>query len=80
LGNPMAASGPMQIAAALLSMRHSTIPPTANLHCPDPLCDLDYVPLRPRRGLINVAMVDSHGFDNVDVTVLLAKGRGERSC
>ncbi len=80
LGNPMAASGPMQIAAALLSMRHSTIPPTANLHCPDPLCDLDYVPLKPRKGLINVAMVDSHGFDNVDATVLLSKGHGEWSC
>lgn len=72
IGNPMAASGPLQTAAALLSMTNSTIPPTINLEHPDPLCDLDYVPEGPRKNLLKIVLVDSHGFDNIDVAILLA--------
>ncbi len=72
IGNPMAASGPMQTAAALLSMANSTICPTINLEHPDPLCDLDYVPEGPRKNKLRIVLVDSHGFDNVDMALLLA--------
>lgn len=72
IGNPMAASGPLQTAAAVLSMANSAIPPTINLEHPDPLCDLDYVPDGPRKNQLNNVLVDSHGFDNIDVAILLA--------
>jgi len=75
IGNPMAASGPLQTAAALLCMLHSTIFPTINLNHPDPLCDLDYVPGGRRKNRVEVSLVDSHGFDNIDVAILLADQR-----
>ncbi|MEM3434258.1 MAG: beta-ketoacyl-[acyl-carrier-protein] synthase family protein [Candidatus Methanomethyliaceae archaeon] len=74
IGNPMAASGPLQVAAALLAAKHSLIPPTINLDFPDPLCDLDYVPHHPRANRIDIALVDSHGFDNVDASIVLGSG------
>jgi 3-oxoacyl-[acyl-carrier-protein] synthase II len=42
-GNTFAASGVLEVAAALLSLRAQAVPPTINLTDPDPLCDLDYV-------------------------------------
>src|SRR5213082_3407054 len=48
-GNPLAAGGPLQIAACGLSFRDQVIAPTANLDLPDPECDLDFVTARPRR-------------------------------
>ena len=35
---------------AIGAIRDQVIPPTANLHTPDPECDLDYVPLTRARG------------------------------
>ena len=42
-GNTFAASGAIEAAAALLSLREQAVPPTVNLTEPDPACDLDYV-------------------------------------
>jgi 3-oxoacyl-(acyl-carrier-protein) synthase len=75
IGNPMAASGPLQIAAALLAGAKDVIPPTINLEYPDPGCDLDYVPNVSRHNKVEYALVDSHGFDNVDVSIVLSTGR-----
>lgn len=73
IGNPMAASGPMQVIAALMAMNHSVVPPTINLDFPDPVCDLDYVPNKARRNRVEISLVDSHGLDNMDVSIILAR-------
>jgi len=75
IGNPMAASGPLQIATALIAGAEELIPPTINLEYPDPGCDLDYVPNVPRHNMVEYALVDSHGFDNVDVSIVLSTER-----
>jgi 3-oxoacyl-[acyl-carrier-protein] synthase II len=51
LGHLLGACASVELAVALLAMRDGFVPPTINLHTPDPLCDLDYVPNqgRPRR-------------------------------
>jgi len=61
-GNPLAAAGPLQIAACALSLRDQLIPPTANYEIADPECDLDVVPLRPRRTKLNRALVNVRGL------------------
>jgi act minimal PKS ketosynthase (KS/KS alpha) len=38
------------------------IPPTANLHTPDPECDLDYTPLTARPAKIETVAVNGFGF------------------
>lgn len=48
LGHLVNASGSVELALTVLGMRDGFAPPTANLHDPDPACDLDFIPLRGR--------------------------------
>ncbi len=61
-GNPLAAAGPLQLAACALSFRDQIIAPTANCDLPDPECDLDFVPLRPRRAKLNCILMNVRGL------------------
>jgi 3-oxoacyl-[acyl-carrier-protein] synthase II len=62
MGNPLAAAGPLQLAACGFAIRDQIVPPTANLENADALCDLDYVPCRPRSARITCALVNCHGL------------------
>jgi 3-oxoacyl-[acyl-carrier-protein] synthase II len=61
-GNPLAAAGPLQIAACALSIRDQLIPPTANYQFADPDCDLDVVPLRARKAKIDRVLLNVRGL------------------
>jgi 3-oxoacyl-[acyl-carrier-protein] synthase II len=61
-GNPLAAGGPLQIAACALSLRDQLIAPTTNLETPDPACDLDFVPRRPRKAKLNCILMNVRGL------------------
>ncbi|MEO5861136.1 MAG: beta-ketoacyl-[acyl-carrier-protein] synthase family protein, partial [Burkholderiales bacterium] len=72
-GHLMGATGVVEFLAALMAMRESVIPPTANLHKPDPDCDLDYVPNIARSNVsINAVMSNSFAFGGNNA-VLIAK-------
>jgi 3-oxoacyl-[acyl-carrier-protein] synthase II len=43
IGNALAASGAIEVVAAIGALRDGYLPPTINLTNPDPACDLDYV-------------------------------------
>ncbi|MFN9911750.1 MAG: beta-ketoacyl-[acyl-carrier-protein] synthase II, partial [Pirellulaceae bacterium] len=49
------------------------IPPTINLENPDPDCDLDYTPLRPRERKVQYAMNNSFGFGGHNATMICGK-------
>ena len=49
IGHLVGAAGIASALAAIGAIRDGIIPPTANLHAPDPECDLDYVPLTARK-------------------------------
>ena len=53
-GNALAAGGPFQLAACALTIRDQLIAPTTNYELPDPDCDLDFVPNRPRRSEVEM--------------------------
>jgi len=61
-GNPLAAGGPFQLAACALSIRDQRIAPTANYRNGDPQCDLDFVPLRSRKIVLNRALINVRGI------------------
>src|SRR5207244_8084435 len=44
IGHPQGASGAAGVVTAALAMSRQLLPPTINLHDPDPPCDLDLVP------------------------------------
>jgi len=62
IGHSIGAAGAIEAVATIMSILTGIIPPTINLHHPDPECDLDYVPNRAREASINVAMSNSMGF------------------
>ncbi|SDP34481.1 beta-ketoacyl-[acyl-carrier-protein] synthase family protein [Actinacidiphila guanduensis] len=77
VGHSLGAIGSIEIAASALAMEHGVVPPTANLHTPDPECDLDYVPLEARERRIDAVLSVGSGFGGFQSAVVLA--RPERS-
>ena len=72
-GNPLAAAGPLELAACVMAIRQSLVPPTANYEHRDNDCDLDYVPLKPRKMDINKALINIHGLGNGNSTMIVGK-------
>jgi act minimal PKS ketosynthase (KS/KS alpha) len=77
IGHSLGAIGSIEIAASALAMEHGVIPPTANLHTPDPECDLDYVPLTARDQPTDAVLTVGSGFGGFQSAMVLA--RPERS-
>ncbi|MDR2182418.1 MAG: beta-ketoacyl-ACP synthase II, partial [Treponema sp.] len=72
-GHCVAGSGGMEAIACVLAIREGFYPPTINLDCPDPECDLDYVPNKVQYGEINAAASGSLGFGGHNGVVVFKK-------
>ncbi|GGV77837.1 beta-ACP synthase [Streptomyces gelaticus] len=79
VGHSLGAVGSIELAASALAMEHHVVPPTANLHTPDPECDLDYTPLTAREQRIDTVLSVGSGFGGFQSAVVLARpDRSER--
>jgi 3-oxoacyl-[acyl-carrier-protein] synthase II len=72
-GHLLGGAGGVEAVYTLLAMDRSIIPATVNYDTPDPECDLDYVPNKPREKEVNVALSNSFGFGGTNATVLFRK-------
>src|SRR2546428_12981801 len=61
-GHTLGAAGAVEGVISIMTIQTGIIPPTINLHNPDPTCDLDYVPNVARQRAVNIAMSNSMGF------------------
>ncbi|MEO6324086.1 MAG: beta-ketoacyl-[acyl-carrier-protein] synthase family protein [Thermoanaerobaculia bacterium] len=75
IGHPQGASGAAGLAATLIGMRDGFLPATLNRDHPDPACDLDCVPLRPRPGAIGHALVNGIAFGSKNSALVIRNGR-----
>ncbi|MER5495364.1 beta-ketoacyl-[acyl-carrier-protein] synthase family protein [Streptomyces sp. NPDC002490] len=73
VGHSLGAIGSIEIAASLLAMENHVVPPTANLHTPDPECDLDYVPLVAREHTTDTVLTVGSGFGGFQSAMVLAR-------
>jgi 3-oxoacyl-[acyl-carrier-protein] synthase II len=73
IGHLVGAAGIASVLAGVGAIRDGVIPPTANLHTPDPDCDLDYVPLTARRSNVETVAVDGFGFGGQNAVAILRR-------
>ncbi|MFE0605457.1 beta-ketoacyl-[acyl-carrier-protein] synthase family protein [Streptomyces sp. NPDC058892] len=71
IGHSLGAIGALEVAACALAIEHDTVPPTANLHEPDPACDLDYTPLTARRQRTDAVLTVGSGFGGFQSAMVL---------
>jgi 3-oxoacyl-[acyl-carrier-protein] synthase II len=72
VGHLIGAAGSLSAMVCLLAMRDSVLPPTINLHAPDPECDLDYVPNTARHDVpVRAAAANAFGFGGQNCVIVL---------
>ncbi|MFC1491948.1 beta-ketoacyl-ACP synthase II [Nitrospinota bacterium] len=69
-GHLLGGAGGIESIFTVLSMKNGIVPPTINYETPDPECDLDYVPNKPRKADIRCALTNSFGFGGTNATIL----------
>jgi len=75
-GHLLGGAGGMEMAACLLAIRDSVIPPTINLENPDPQCDLDYTANKAKEKKVRVVMNNSFGFGGHNATLVATAFEG----
>jgi len=73
IGHLVGAAGIASVLAGVGAIRDQIIPPTANLHTPDPECDLDYVPLTARKAKVETVAVHGFGFGGQNAVAILRR-------
>ena len=73
IGHSLGAIGSLEVAACALAIEHDVVPPTANLHVPDPECDLDYVPGVARQLPVNTVLSVGSGFGGFQTAMVLTR-------
>jgi 3-oxoacyl-[acyl-carrier-protein] synthase II len=72
-GHLLGAAGGVEAVFTALALARGAVPPTINLHEPDPECDLDYVPNTARDARIEIALSNSFGFGGTNGTLILRR-------
>jgi 3-oxoacyl-[acyl-carrier-protein] synthase II len=72
-GHLLGAAGGVETGISALCLFHQVMTPTINYEFPDPDCDLDYVPNKPRPAEIIYALSNSFGFGGTNGSLLLKR-------
>ena len=75
-GHMLGAAGAIEFVVCTLAIRDSVVPPTINLHEPDPECDLDYTANVPREREVRAAITNSSGFGGHNASLALKRFNG----
>ncbi len=72
-GHLLGAAGAVELIACVKTIEDGVIPPTINYDVPDPECDLDYVPNKARKQVVDVALSNSFGFGGQNATLIVKR-------
>jgi 3-oxoacyl-[acyl-carrier-protein] synthase II len=72
-GHLLGATGAVEAAYTALCLARRTMTPTINYENPDPECDLDYVPNRPRAADLRYGLTNSFGFGGTNGSLLFKR-------
>ena len=74
-GHMMGATGALEAIVCVQVVQDKVIPPTIHYEHPDPECDLDYVPNKPRDKAVQVALSNSFGFGGHNAVLVVREYR-----
>jgi 3-oxoacyl-[acyl-carrier-protein] synthase II len=74
-GHMLGAAGATEAVICVIAINEGFLPPTINLHEPDPDCDLDYVPNDSRPATIDVAISNGFGFGGHNACLVIERFR-----
>jgi 3-oxoacyl-[acyl-carrier-protein] synthase II len=72
-GHLLGGAGGLEAGISVLALRDQILPPTINYEVPDPACDLDYVPNKPRKTILEFALSNSFGFGGTNAALLFKR-------
>ena len=75
-GHLIAAAGALELTLCVLSLKEGIIPPTMNYEYKDPKCDLYYVPNKPPRAEVKVALSNSFAFGGSNNCLIVKRYEG----
>ncbi|MBI5233789.1 MAG: beta-ketoacyl-ACP synthase II [Deltaproteobacteria bacterium] len=75
-GHLLGASGGVEAAFSVLTIRDGIIPPTINYEVTDPDCDLDYVPNVAREKRVDAVLSNSFGFGGTNAALVFKRFDG----
>ncbi len=75
-GHLLGAAGAVEAIWSVLALQDGLLPPTINLHTPDPECDLDCVPNVARRAEVRVVVSTAFGFGGHNTALALRRFEG----
>ncbi len=72
-GHMLGAAGGVEGIATVQALYHGVLPPTRNLHDPDPELDLDYIPHTAREQQVEIALSTNFAFGGQNATVVFGR-------
>jgi 3-oxoacyl-[acyl-carrier-protein] synthase II len=72
-GHALGASGAIEAAICALASHRGWVPPTVNLHCPDPVCDLSHVASDGMQLQPDYLLSNSFGFGGINASLLFRR-------
>ncbi|HEY6356995.1 MAG TPA: beta-ketoacyl synthase N-terminal-like domain-containing protein, partial [Vicinamibacterales bacterium] len=75
-GNTFAASGGLEVVAALFALDAGRLPPTVHLTEPDPACDLDYVAGASRAMALQTVLLPNANLGGAHAALVLGRVKG----
>lgn len=73
VGHLIGAAGAVEAVALAMTLKEGVLPPTINQTCPDPECNLDYVPNAAREKRVRTAISTSFGFGGQNAALVMRR-------
>ena len=72
-GHLLGGAGGLEAGITILALQNQIAPPTANLDNVDPECALNYVPNKPQRASMHIALSNSFGFGGTNGSLIFRR-------
>ncbi len=72
-GHALGAAGGIEAVFGVKALTENVLPPTINYENPDPDCDLDYIPNKPREAEVEYVLSNSFGFGGTNACLIFKR-------